>query len=162
MKSSSGKPLTRVDGFMRWKRVTILALGCVLVLLVASFVTLRMTDLNRFKPQIIQSVKEATGLDLVLRGDIRVGFAPGPILVLEDIAIRNADWGVSPDVIRIRRCELDFALLRLAKGVVQIEQMFLLECPGSPLQGVQVPAQQESGPTPAPRHPVVQLPIAIA
>ena len=105
----------------------IIFLGGLLVFLAASYVTLLTIRLNRFKPHIIQSVKDATGLAVVLRGDINIGLRPGFRIIINDISIRNADWGQRSEMITIRRCEVDLALLPLIKGILEIKRLLFLE-----------------------------------
>lgn len=112
---------------MRRKRRLIIGAAAVAALILAAYLVLLSLDFNRFKPQIVQAVKEAAGLDVIIRGDIEIGFGLDLRVLLHDIGIRNASWGSRPDMIHIRRCELDLALLRLLRGVLEIEQLFFIE-----------------------------------
>jgi len=112
---------------MRWKKTPVIIAGAILALILTAYLVLLSLDFNRFKPRIIQAVKQATGLDVTIHGDIKVGLGLTPNIVVHDIGIRNANWGSRPDSVRIKRCELDLALARLIRGVPQIERLIFVE-----------------------------------
>jgi len=112
---------------MRWKKPLMISAIAFAALILVAYLVLLSLDFNRYKPQIVQAVKEASGLEIAIHGDIEVGFGFDLRVVIGDIDIRNAAWGSRPEMVHIRRCELDLALLRLTRGVLEIEQVFFIE-----------------------------------
>ncbi len=91
--------------------------GLVAIVLVgAALAFLFFFDFNRFKPVITKTVKNFTGRDLIINGDIR--FLPEwpPVLTAEDITFQNAPWGSRPHMIRVKRLEFVISLLPMLHG----------------------------------------------
>ena len=112
---------------MRWKRPLIIGAITTATLILAAWLVLSTLDFKRFKPRIIQAVRETTGLELALHGNIKVGLGLGLRFRIHDVAIRNADWGSRPEMVTMRRCELKVSLLRLIRGVFEIDQLVFIE-----------------------------------
>lgn len=112
---------------MRFKKPLIIGASILAVLLLAAWVALSTLDLNRFKPRIIQTVKEATGLELAIHGNIELGLGLNLRLLIHDIEIRNASWGSRPEMVTMKRCELKLVLLRLVRGVLEIDHLVFIE-----------------------------------
>ena len=69
---------------------------------------------------------EATGRELIMKGDIKIqlGFAPG--LSIENVSFQNAPWGSRPELAKIKRFETQVALLPLIKGIIEIKRFILI------------------------------------
>jgi len=62
-------------------RRVLIGLGVVaLLLLAAVFIVPSLVDWNGYKPRIADAVREATGRDLVIDGDIGLSILPTPTL----------------------------------------------------------------------------------
>jgi uncharacterized protein involved in outer membrane biogenesis len=112
---------------MGWKKPLIIGAISLATLVLAAWLVLWTLDFNRFKPRIIQTVKESSGLELALHGNIEVGLGLGLRLLIHDVAIRNAGWGSRPDMATMRRCELKISLLRLIRGIFEIDRLVFVE-----------------------------------
>ena len=115
---------------MRWKWIK-WSLGIFVVLIIALIITvyavLSSYDFNSLKPKIAKAVKEATGRELSLAGDIELDIGLFPSLVLEDVSFQNAPWGSRPDLAKIRRFEIQVALLPLITGNIEVNRLILIE-----------------------------------
>jgi uncharacterized protein involved in outer membrane biogenesis len=60
-----------------WKKILIAAALLIVVLVMAVCAFLSFYDFNKFKPMIAQAVKEATGRELTIAGDIDIGLRTG-------------------------------------------------------------------------------------
>jgi len=82
---------------------------------------------NELKPRISKAVSDLTGRELTLGGNIqfKVGFRP--VLAVEDVRFQNASWGSRPDLARIKRFELEVALLPLILGDIDVRRFILVE-----------------------------------
>ena len=107
---------------MRWKRVALIASGVVVVLIVAGYVVLSSYDFNQLKPEIARKVKEATGRNLTIGGNIRLRVGLSPALSVEDVALQNAPWSSRPEMARIKSVEGNNAKLNDAvPAIVELQ-----------------------------------------
>ncbi len=98
------------------------ALVIAAVLIVPSFI-----DWSEYRVEIAQKVKEATGRDLLIGGDIVFSLVPSPILRLDDIRLSNAPEGASEDMISVRQLDVRVALGPLLTGNVHVHSIRLIE-----------------------------------
>jgi len=99
--------------------------GLVLVLIVGAFIILNLIDLNAYKPRIAAAVEEATGRTLTIAGDIGLSVTLAPSLVIEKVALANADWAAQPDMVRVERIEAHMYLLPLLLGQIRLGEIRL-------------------------------------
>ena len=112
---------------MRWKWIIGLVVILVIVSIGVIFVIVSRYDFNRLKPTIVQTVKEATGRELKLGGDIKLKIGLSPALVVKDVGFQNAPWGSRPQMAEIKRFEVKIALLPLLWKHVEIKRLVLIE-----------------------------------
>ncbi len=112
---------------MRLKTILIAAAGVILVIIVSAVVVLRSIDFNEYKSLVVERVKAATGREPKIGGnlDLRVGFSPA--VVVEDVSLANAPWGSRPDMVRVRRFEMEVALLPLIFRDIRIKRLVLVQ-----------------------------------
>jgi len=111
---------------MRIKR---LLTGAVIVVVggaAAIFAIMRSVDFNSYKDLVAQQVKAATGRDLVLAGDVKIGISLVPHLEIDQVSFRNADWGSEPQMLKLERLEADIALIPLLSSQIRIKQVRLV------------------------------------
>lgn len=91
---------------MKWKWVLRIASAAIVSLIVAAYVILSSYSYNGLKPEITSAVKDDTGRELTLGGDIslKIGFTPA--LVVKDVSLQNASWGSQPELAKIKRFEI--------------------------------------------------------
>ena len=82
---------------------------------------------NELKPRISRVVRELTGRELTLRGNIQLKIGFRPALTVEDAHLENVSWGSRPDLVKINRLELQVALLPLIRGDIQVRRFILVE-----------------------------------
>ncbi len=112
---------------MRWTKILIAAALLIVVLIVGLYAFLMLYDFNRLKPMIAGAVKDATGRELTLAGDI--AFEPGirPTLVVENVRFQNAPWSSDPELARVKQMEVQIALLPLLIGKLNFAHLVLIE-----------------------------------
>jgi len=113
--------------FMPWKKVFAIALLVLVVLIAAVFVILVNLDVNRYKPQIAKLVLDATGRKLTMDGDIDIALGLRPTLVVEDAGFENAPWSSQPESARVKRMEVQLALMPLIWGELDFARLILVE-----------------------------------
>lgn len=113
---------------MRWLKWILIG-GAVFIVGVisAAYFILSSYDFNELKPQITQAAKEATGRDLTLGGDIGLKIGLSPSLTVENVSFQNASWGSRPEMGKIKRLEVQVALLPMLSGKISIKRLVLIE-----------------------------------
>jgi uncharacterized protein involved in outer membrane biogenesis len=112
---------------MRFKKILIIAGLIIITLIVAFYVIVSIYDFNKLKPRIAQAVKDATGRELSLDGDIKLKIGLTVGVAAENVSLQNAQWGTRAELATIKRLEFQFALLPLIKRRIELRRITLLE-----------------------------------
>jgi uncharacterized protein involved in outer membrane biogenesis len=108
---------------MRWKWIPI-TFGLLLIVILGTVYLISVKyDYNKLKPRIVRMVRDATGRDLKLGGNIEVAFGFLPKLVVTNVSFGNAAWGSQPAMIKVERLEAQARLLPLLLGHVELLHM---------------------------------------
>src|SRR5215468_2292595 len=99
----------------------------VLVLVVAVAVGPRLVDWNAYKPRVAAAVRDATGRDLAIDGDVSLSLLPSPTLSVEGVRFANLPGGSSPDMARLRSLDVRVALMPLLGGRIQVTRVTLVD-----------------------------------
>lgn len=110
---------------MRLKHVLIGLAVLVAALLVAVVAILKSQDFNQYKGLVAEKVKEATGRDLTLAGDVELALSLTPALAVNDVTFANATWGSRPEMVKLKRLEAQVRLLPLISGRVEVDRIVL-------------------------------------
>src|SRR5579863_1809873 len=109
-------------------RIGGLVVGGLLVLIVAGVVIVVATfDPNSYKPRIIAAVKQATGRDLVLQGQIHLGLSLQPTLTVQGVSLSNPPGFSRPELATLQELDLKLALLPLLSRRVEIDRLVLIK-----------------------------------
>ena len=113
---------------MKIKRIVtgLLALAVVLVIAVVA-IPLAM-DIEKLRGIIEAEAEKATGRKLIVAGDIDldISLTPAIAIAVEDIRFANADWGSRPEMVSIRRLEIEVAILPLFSGDFQFKRLVVV------------------------------------
>ena len=112
---------------MRWKWIITAVGGIIILLIVTTYVVLISYDFNKIKPQISNFVKDATGRELTLGGDLVLDIDFTPSLSIENVTFENASWGSRPELAKIKQLKVEVALLPLIRGDIDVKQLILTE-----------------------------------
>jgi uncharacterized protein involved in outer membrane biogenesis len=112
---------------VKWKWVVGIVSASILLSVAAVYVILSSYNYNGLKPEIIRAVKDDTGRELTLGGDIslKIGFTPA--LVVKDVSLQNASWGSQPELAKIKRFEIKVRLLPLLSRRIEVKRLILIE-----------------------------------
>jgi len=110
---------------MRVKHLLIGLVVLVVAVVVAGIAILKSQDFNQYKGLIAEKVKEATGRDLTLAGDVELVISWNPALAVNDVTFSNASWGSRPELIKMKRLEAEVRLLPLLSGNVEVNRIVL-------------------------------------
>jgi AsmA protein len=109
-------------------RIAIWAIVAVIVLIVAGVgVFIATFDPNSYKPRIVAAVKQATGRDLDLQGNIHLGLSLQPTLTVENVSLSNPPGFSRPQMMTLQELDLKLALLPLLSHQVEIDRLVLIK-----------------------------------
>lgn len=106
----------------------LIGLGVVVVLLIAVGVVISLIPLDSYKGEIQARVKEATGRDLRIDGDISLSLFPPIAVSVENVGFANAPGATTPEMATIDRLDVALQILPLLSGEIAIDR-FILEKP---------------------------------
>ena len=112
---------------MRWKWILGGVAGVIVLVMVAVYVILSSYSFNDFKPRVAQAVKDATGRELKLDGDISLKMGLIPSLVVARVSFQNAPWGSRPELATVKRVEVQVALVPLIGRKIEVKRLILEE-----------------------------------
>ncbi|MFP6741625.1 MAG: AsmA family protein, partial [Alphaproteobacteria bacterium] len=101
------------------------ALLTLLILVVV--ITPFFLDLNDYKGDIATAVKDATGRDLAIDGDIAVSLLPVPTIKVAGVRFANLEGATAPDMVRIGVVEASVALMPLFSGTIEVGSLAFIE-----------------------------------
>ena len=104
----------------------------IVVVVVALFAVPALIDWNGYKPQIAAAVKDATGRDLVIEGDLSISVLPSVQFSASGVKFANAPGMEPAYMATIRRVEGEVALLPLLGRTVVVKRL-LVEQPEADL-----------------------------
>ncbi len=106
----------------------IAAIGALLVVVVAALLIIpSLIDWNSYKAQISQAVRDATGRELVVAGDLSMSLIPAPSLSATDVSLGNVPGAQDADMVSIGEVRVSVALMPLLTGNVQITEINLID-----------------------------------
>lgn len=108
---------------MRWKWIAGIALLLIVALVAALCGFLYTFDYNTLKPRIARMVKDATGRELEISGDIDLALGLLPALEITDLSFANAPWGSQPQMIRMDKLQARVQLLPLLSKDVRMTRL---------------------------------------
>ncbi|MDF1589485.1 MAG: AsmA family protein [Gammaproteobacteria bacterium] len=101
--------------------------GLVGVSVIALVAIISTSDISQYKGQVIQLVEDATGRQLEINGDMRFALSLVPTVVVEDVTFSNASWGSRPEMVSLKKFEIEVALLPLITGDIQLNRIILID-----------------------------------
>ncbi len=102
------------------KKLVIGVVAVIVILIAAVLVAPSFVDWNARKQQIAELVKDATGRDLTINGDIDVTILPRPAFRVEDVRLSNAAGGSAPEMVRLPEARVSVAFGPLFEGQLAI------------------------------------------
>ena len=98
------------------KKLLISVAGVLVLLFAALLIVPSFIDWNARKQEITDAVREATGRDLTILGNIDVTILPNPAIRVADVRFANIDGAAAPDMIRVQEARVSVALGPLFEG----------------------------------------------
>src|SRR3982751_4230774 len=99
------------------------AAGVTALIVIAAAVALKTVDLRTVIGPVQARVKAATGRDLAINGPIEIKVSVEPKIVLSDVTFGNAPGSKTPEMVRIKRLDVQLALLPLLSRRFEIVEI---------------------------------------
>jgi uncharacterized protein involved in outer membrane biogenesis len=110
---------------MRWKWILAICAFLIVASMAGVYIFLATYDYNQLKPLIARMVKDATGRELNLAGELDLAIGFSPALVVTDIAFANAPWGSRPQMVAVEKLQAQVRLLPLLQREVKVKHISL-------------------------------------
>ncbi len=97
------------------------------VLIAAVLIGPSLIDWNAQRDRIAAEVQKITGHELTIRGDMELSLLPVPAMSAKGVSLANIEGGSPEPMVALEDLRVRIALLPLIQGVVQVEQIVLVE-----------------------------------
>ncbi len=108
-------------------KILFAGIGLLVVLIAAALIGPSFVNWNAYKSDIGRLVKDATGRDLTIAGNIDIDVLPMPALIANDVRLANLAGATAPDMVRLTSMQVRVALLPLLGGTVRVQSVRLIE-----------------------------------
>ena len=108
------------------KAVVVIFLGIVIIAGITGYFFVRNFDLNKYKSYASEIVENQLGRKLAINGNASLGISLIPTVIVEDVELANAPWAANPQMVKIQKLELKFALLPLLKKLILAARLKIL------------------------------------
>jgi len=112
---------------IRWKPIFISFAVLAGLSIITIYIILFNLDLEGLKPHIFKLVENATGREFVIDGNIHLQVSLAPRIIIEEIALKNVQWGSNQNMIQAKRLKLQVALLPLLSNKIIVKQFVISE-----------------------------------
>ena len=103
-------------------------LAGLLILIVAIIVAVPfLIPMETYKNQVVSIVKEQTGRDLRIDGDIGLSFFPNIAVSIEDVGFSNATWAKEKEMASMKEMRAALKLMPLFSGNVEVDSFVLVD-----------------------------------
>jgi AsmA protein len=108
------------------KKLMFAVLALVVLVVAAAVAVPLLIPVEKYKEQITAQVREATGRDLVIAGDLGLSLFPSIAVEAGDLRFANAPGGAAPQMARLDRLVLSVKLMPLLGGSLEVESFRLV------------------------------------
>lgn len=98
--------------------------GIVVLLVGAAVIAVMTVDVNRFKPEILAAVQDATGRKLEIAEDFKLGLFPLGVSV-KKVSFANAAWGSRPQMATVGEFTAQVDLMALLGRQIKVDRLVL-------------------------------------
>jgi uncharacterized protein involved in outer membrane biogenesis len=105
--------------------VAIVALPLLAALALAGWLLASDGELGAHRDTVAQQLGRALGRTVQIDGELRLALWPKPALRVSGLSIGNAAWGQAPQLLEVRRLELQSELLPLLRGRLALTRLLL-------------------------------------
>jgi len=107
-------------------RTIVIGVVVLFVALIATGVAILMSiDFNQYKGQIADAVKAATGRELTIAGNFKLGLSLTPSVSVDDVSFANAPGGSRPNMLTLKHLAVQMELLPLLSRQIKVDSLVL-------------------------------------
>ncbi len=111
---------------MRVSTVLKIAVALPVALVVTAVAVIYNLDFDAYKGDIAAAVKDATGRDLIIEGELRPSIGLVPAISVGRVRFANAPWGSRPHMATIESFRAEIELLPILTGELRIKRVVLV------------------------------------
>lgn len=108
-------------------RILAVVLGLVVLLLGAVLIGPSFVDWNKYKPEIVQQVKTASGYDVTIGGDIGLSVLPSPTLNIKNVSVAAPKKVKAENLASIEEAQVSVALFPLLSKRIEVNTVKLVK-----------------------------------
>lgn len=108
------------------KVMGIIIFSLAIVIGISGYYFIKNFDLNKYKSYASQLVEDQLGRKFAINGEASIGISLVPTLVLEDVELANASWASNPQMLKVKKLELKFALMPLLHKQIVVDKAILI------------------------------------
>ena len=101
------------------------SLTLLMVLIVVAFIAAQFVTLNQFKELAVQKVREATGRNLTIAGDIKVSFYPVLGAKIDKISLSNVLGADQASMVSVEQLLVGVKVMPLLEKRVELDKIIL-------------------------------------
>jgi len=106
----------------------LIGIGVFVVVLVAALLIIPpLIPVDVYKEQLTSQVRDATGRELVIKGDMSFSLLPSVGIEANDVAFANARGASTPQMATLKRLTVALRVLPLLSGEVEVDSFVLVE-----------------------------------
>ena len=109
------------------RKLVIGLIAAVVVVLAAALIGPSFVDWNKYKPEITERVKAATGREITIAGDLSLSILPAPTLSVHDVTLANMPGASEPNMASLKALDVRVAFLPLLQGNIKVESIALIQ-----------------------------------
>lgn len=109
------------------KKTASIIASLIIILAIGGYLFVRNFDLNRYKPYIEETVLRETGRKLTLAGEAQLGISLVPTVEINDVTFSNPEWALYPDMVKLQKLEVKFAIMPLFHKKIVVDKLILQE-----------------------------------
>ena len=109
------------------KKALIILIGLFALLIITILSIPRLIDWNSYRPNIAQAVKEATGREMRIDGDLRVSIFPDLEIGVQKVRLANVSGSPHPDMFSVESMRVKIGLRPLLSRKLVIDSLVIRE-----------------------------------
>jgi AsmA protein len=114
-------------GRVKVKKLLAIIGALIVLVIVAALVAPFLIPTDTYKTRLIALVKQSTGRDFRIAGPVTLSLLPQLALEASDVALANAPGAHDPDMMRLKKLEVQLRLLPLLRGSIELGRFVLDE-----------------------------------
>lgn len=108
-------------------RIILFSFSFFALLIAAALIGPSFVDWNKYKPQIVTQVENATGLNVQINGDLSLAILPYPSVKIKDLVVASPKKIQFENLLSMKSAEVSVALLPLLEKQIKVSSVTLIE-----------------------------------